>query len=379
KGPFERLKGQLRDVLGWYDRISKPGVNGVSELDQLTDNLAGKFNSAFISIKRAADQAWRVLQMGKNALSWVDENIVSLKTMAKVIGGIWLANKALRIGGAIMRPTWQVATSPYRAYRWMRGRNQPGVPGMPPVLSNPALIQQVFVTNWPGSFGGGGDVYAGNGKRKRGPGRGRGKTVPVVPSAAPAAAKAGLFSRIFSGAGSMLSGAGSAIKGAGNWLAGSAIGRVVAKGSQALGWLGRGAGKVFSRLGGPLMAGAMMVPTLMDETASTEEKGSAVGGTAGAWAGGAVGSLLGPLGTVAGATLGGVLGDYLGGWLGNVYNEFTAKNDNPEQQTPPPEQKVSAQAQLKIQLADGLQITSTNIQEDGMGMNVWTGQNLYPY
>ncbi|HAU4520934.1 TPA: tape measure protein [Citrobacter freundii] len=379
KGPFERLKGQLRDVLGWYDRISKPGVNGVSELDQLTDNLAGKFNSAFISIKRAADQAWRVLQMGKNALSWVDENIVSLKTMAKVIGGIWLANKALRIRGAIMRPTWQVATSPYRAYRWMRGRNQPGVPGMPPVLSNPALIQQVFVTNWPGSFGGGGDVYAGNGKRKRGPGRGRGKTVPVVPSAAPAAAKAGLFSRIFSGAGSMLSGARSAIKGAGNWLAGSAIGRVVAKGSQALGWLGRGAGKVFSRLGGPLMAGAMMVPTLMDETASTEEKGSAVGGTAGAWAGGAVGSLLGPLGTVAGATLGGVLGDYLGGWLGNVYNEFTAKNDNPEQQTPPPEQKVSAQAQLKIQLADGLQITSTNIQEDGMGMNVWTGQNLYPY
>lgn len=379
KGPFERLKGQLRDVLGWYDRISKPGVNGVSELDQLTDSLAGKFNSAFISIKRAADQAWRVLQMGKNALSWVDENIVSLKTMAKVIGGIWLANKALRIGGAIMRPTWQVATSPYRAYRWMRGRNQTGVPGMPPVLSNPALIQQVFVTNWPGSFGGGGDVYAGNGKRKRGPGRGRGKTVPVVPSAAPATAKAGLFSRIFSGAGSMLSGAGSAIKGAGNWLAGSAIGRVAAKGSQALGWLGRGAGRVFSRLGGPLMAGAMMVPTLMDETASTEEKGSAVGGTAGAWAGGAVGSLLGPLGTVAGATLGGVLGDYLGGWLGNMYNEFTAKSDTPAQQTPPPEQKVSAQAQLKIQLADGLQITSTNIQEDGMGMNVWTGQNLYPY
>lgn len=104
KGPFERLKGQLRDVLGWYDRISKPGVNGVSELDQLTDNLAGKFNSAFISIKRAADQAWRVLQMGKNALSWVDENIVSLKTMAKVIGGIWLANKALRIGGGHYAP-----------------------------------------------------------------------------------------------------------------------------------------------------------------------------------------------------------------------------------------------------------------------------------
>lgn len=43
--------------------------------------------------------------MGKDALSWVDDNIVSLKTMAKVIGGIWLANKALRMGGAIVRPT----------------------------------------------------------------------------------------------------------------------------------------------------------------------------------------------------------------------------------------------------------------------------------
>lgn len=406
KGPFERLKGQLRDVLGWYDRISKPGANGLSELDTLTDDLADKFNSAFISIKSAADQAWRVLRMGKNALSWVDENIVSLKTMAKVIGGIWLANKALRISGAFVRPAWNVATSPYRAYRWMRGRNQPGALGMPPVLSNPALIQQVFVTNWPGAFGGG-DVYAGNGKRKRGPGRGRGRTVPVVPPASPApAARGGIFSRIFGGAGSMLAGAGSAISGAGkwiagsaagrlvargaaglgsvvsgagNWLASSAIGRVAARGSKALGWMGRGAGKVFSRLGGPVIAGAMMVPTLMDENASTEQKGSAIGGTVGAWAGGTVGSLLGPIGTVAGATLGGVLGDYLGGWLGNVYNDFTSKNDSAQPQTPPPEQKVSAQAQLKIQLADGLQITSTNVQEDGMGMNVWTGQNLYPY
>lgn len=277
---------------------------------------------------------------------------------------------------------------------------------MPPVLSNPALIQQVFVTNWPGAFGGG-DVYAGNGKRKRGPGRGRGRTVPVVPPASPApAARGGIFSRIFGGAGSMLAGAGSAISGAGkwiagsaagrlvargaaglgsvvsgagNWLASSAIGRVAARGSKALGWMGRGAGKVFSRLGGPVIAGAMMVPTLMDENASTEQKGSAIGGTVGAWAGGTVGSLLGPIGTVAGATLGGVLGDYLGGWLGNVYNDFTSKNDDTRSQTPPPEQKVSAQAQLKIQLADGLQITSTNVQEDGMGMNVWTGQNLYPY
>ncbi|STE16795.1 tape measure protein [Citrobacter sp. wls718] len=381
KGPFEILKGRVKGVLDWYGQLSKPGANGVSGLDTFTDELAGNFQTAFDTIKSAAKETWRYLEMGKNALSWVDDNIVSLKTMAKVIGGIWLANKALRMGGAIVRPTWQVATSPYRAYRWMRGRNQPGAggPGMPPIMSNPQLIQQVFVTNWPTSFGGG-DVVAGNGKRKRGPGRGRGTSVPVVPSPAAApAAKAGLFSRIFSGAGSMLAGAGSAIKGAGSWVANSAIGRVAAKGAGALGWLGRGAGRMFSRLGGPLMAGAMMAPTLMDENATTEDKGSAIGSTAGAWGGGAVGSLLGPMGTVAGATLGGVLGDYLGGWLGNVYAKFSGSDGNNQPQTPPPEQKVSAQAQLKIQLADGLQITSTNIQEDGMGMNVWTGQNLYPY
>lgn len=382
KGPFDILKGRVKGVLDWYGQLSKPGANGVSGVDQLTDELAANFQTAFDTISSAAQETWRYLKMGKNALSWVDDNIVSLKTMAKVIGGIWLANKALRMGGAIVRPTWQVATSPYRAYRWMRGRNQPGAggPGMPPVMSNPQLIQQVFVTNWPASFGGGGDVYAGNGKRKRGPGRGRGTSVPVVtsPAAAPAA-KAGLFSRIFSGAGSMLAGAGSAIKGAGSWVANSAIGRVAAKGAGALGWLGRGAGRMFSRFGGPLMAGAMMVPTLMDENATAEDKGSAMGSTAGAWGGGALGSLLGPAGTVVGATLGGVLGDYLGGWLGNVYEKFAGNDSSGQQKTPPPEQKVSAQAQLKIQLADGLQITSTNIQEDGMGMNVWTGQNLYPY
>ena len=382
KGPFDILKGRVKGVLDWYGQLSKPGANGVSGVDQLTDELAANFQTAFDTISSAAQETWRYLKMGKDALSWVDDNIVSLKTMAKVIGGIWLANKALRMGGAIVRPTWQVATSPYRAYRWMRGRNQPGAggPGMPPIMSNPQLIQQVFVTNWPASFGGGGDVYAGNGKRKRGPGRGRGTSVPVVPSpeAAPAA-KAGLFSRIFSGAGSMLAGAGSAIKGAGSWVANSAIGRVAARGAGALGWLGRGAGRMFSRFGGPLMAGAMMVPTLMDENATAEDKGSAMGSTAGAWGGGALGSLLGPAGTVVGATLGGVLGDYLGGWLGNVYEKFAGNDSSGQQQTPPPEQKVSAQAQLKIQLADGLQITSTNIQEDGMGMNVWTGQNLYPY
>lgn len=402
KGPFERLKGQLRDVLGWYDRVSAPDASGLSELDRITDQLAGNFNTAFNIIQRTARQTWRYLQAGKNALSWVDENIVSLKTLAKVIGGVWLANKALRAGAAIVRPTWQAATSPYRAYRWWRGRNNGGsgpASSLPGITANPSLIQHVFVTNWPVGGFGGGDYIAGDGKRKRGPGRGRGRRVPVVPSAVPAAlppvaARTGLFSRMLGGAGRLVGGVGSMFTGAGraagNFLgsagrsvsgfigaagrtvANSAIGRVASKGMGALSWMGKAGGRLFSRLGGPLLSAAAVAPVLLDDNATLQDKSSAVGGTAGAWAGGAIGSLVGPLGTVAGATLGGVVGDYLGGFVADLYSKW----NEPKDQTPPPEQKVSANASLRVELADGLRITSTTVNEDGMGMDVFTGNNF---
>ncbi|HGL6839082.1 tape measure protein [Citrobacter koseri] len=402
KGPFERLKGQLRDVLGWYDRVSAPDASGLSELDRITDQLAGNFNTAFNIIQRTARQTWRYLQAGKNALSWVDENIVSLKTLAKVIGGVWLANKALRAGAAIVRPTWQAATSPYRAYRWWRGRNNGGsgpASSLLGITANPSLIQHVFVTNWPVGGFGGGDYIAGDGKRKRGPGRGRGRRVPVVPSAVPAAlppvaARTGLFSRMPGGAGRLVGGVGSMFTGAGraagNFLgsagrsvsgfigaagrtvANSAIGRVASKGMGALSWMGKAGGRLFSRLGGPLLSAAAVAPVLLDDNATLQDKSSAVGGTAGAWAGGAIGSLVGPLGTVAGATLGGVVGDYLGGFVADLYSKW----NEPKDQTPPPEQKVSANASLRVELADGLRITSTTVNEDGMGMDVFTGNNF---
>lgn len=402
KGPFERLKGQLRDVLGWYDRVSAPDASGLSELDRITDQLAGNFNTAFNIIQRTARQTWRYLQAGKNALSWVDENIVSLKTLAKVIGGVWLANKALRAGAAIVRPTWQAATSPYRAYRWWRGRNNGGsgpASSLPGITANPSLIQHVFVTNWPVGGFGGGDYIAGDGKRKRGPGRGRGRRVLVVPSAVPAAlppvaARTGLFSRMLGGAGRLVGGVGSMFTGAGraagNFLgsagrsvsgfigaagrtvANSAIGRVASKGMGALSWMGKAGGRLFSRLGGPLLSAAAVAPVLLDDNATLQDKSSAVGGTAGAWAGGAIGSLVGPLGTVAGATLGGVVGDYLGGFVADLYSKW----NEPKDQTPPPEQKVSANASLRVELADGLRITNTTVNEDGMGMDVFTGNNF---
>lgn len=416
KGPFERLKGQLRDVLGWYDRVSAPDASGLSELDRITDQLAGNFNTAFNIIQRTARQTWRYLQAGKNALSWVDENVVSLKTLAKVIGGVWLANKALRAGAAVVRPTWRAATSPYRAYRWWRGRNNGGsgpASSLPGITANPSLIQHVFVTNWPVGGVGGDMVYGGDGKgkRKRGPGRGRSRKVPVVPPAAPVVApRAGFMSRMFGGAGRIFGSVGQAISGAGrtagnlltsagkavansstgrmvagagrtasnflgttgHLIANSAIGRVASKGMGALSWMGKVGGRLFSRLGGPLLSAAAVAPVLLDDNATLQDKSSTVGGTAGAWAGGAIGSLVGPLGTVAGATLGGVVGDYLGGFVADLYSKW----NEPKDQTPPPEQKVSANASLRVELADGLRITSTTVNEDGMGMDVFTGNNF---
>lgn len=398
KGPFERLKGQLRDVLGWYDRVSTPDASGLSELDRITDQLAGNFNTAFNIIQRTARQTWRYLQAGKNALSWVDENIVSLKTLAKVLGSIWLINKLGRGGislgkniwGGLLRPAWKIGSFPFRIFR--RKKKSGGMPGIPDVIQNPSLIQHVFVTNWPVGGFGGGDYIAGDGKRKRGPGRGRGRRVPVVPSAVPAAlppvaARTGLFSRMLGGVGSMFTGAGRAagnflgsagrsvsgfIGAAGRTVANSAIGRVASKGMGALSWMGKAGGRLFSRLGGPLLSAAAVAPVLLDDNATLQDKSSAVGGTAGAWAGGAIGSLVGPLGTVAGATLGGVVGDYLGGFVADLYSKW----NEPKDQTPPPEQKVSANASLRVELADGLRITSTTVNEDGMGMDVFTGNNF---
>lgn len=457
KGPFERLKNQLSSVLKWYDRVSKPDASGLSELDRITDRLAKRFNTAFDTMQRYARQTWRVLQQGKKALSWVDENIVSLKTLGKVLGGIWLANKVGRAGvgvaknvwGGLLRPAWKLTSLPFRMFRKRKRR---GIPGTPDILSNPSLIQSVFVTNWPaGGFGGNAVTGGGKGKRKRGPGRGRGRSTRITP--APAAARAGLLSRMLGGTGKALSklwpgrivaksagvvgnvgrrlagspvgrvastglgaagsaigkvaakGAGAlswmgkgagrmfstlgsgigkaaskslgAVSSAGSWLANSAVGKVAAKGAGALGWMGKSAGRVASKLGGPLMSAAMLAPVLLDDEATTQDKGSAIGGTAGAWIGGAIGSLAGPLGTVAGATLGGVAGDYLGGFVADLYTKWNEPKEQP-QPVPQPPQEVNAQAALKVELADGLQITSSTVKEDGMKMNVFTGNNYMP-
>ncbi|HGF2729206.1 tape measure protein [Escherichia coli] len=412
-GPFEEIKNEMRRVLNWHDMADKSG-----ELDALAENIGQKFLTTFRKVKIAAQELWRWLKPGKDALAWVDQNIVSLKKLAAVLVSVWLANKALRAGWAVAKPSWQVASYPFktgrRMWRWMRNRKrgQAGLP-VPDAMTSETLlqgigIQRVFVINWPRGFGGYG---SGGGRRGRSGGRMApllprqplllsgpqplalpaprpvlalpppGVPVTARPAPLPLPGKSGLLSRLAgSAAGQLVTGtvgkladAGRAVggwfSGIGNKLAGSAIGRVVTKGAGALGWMGKGASRALSRLGGPVMGALQLAPVLMDEQASTHEKAGAIGSTAGAWLGGAVGSLARPLGTVAGATLGSVAGEYLGGFVTDLYQKWTATDKEPQ------EQKVNAEASLRVELGEGLRLTSSRVTEDGMGLNIYAGDN----
>ncbi|EHM8908955.1 tape measure protein [Escherichia coli] len=412
-GPFEEIKNEMRRVLNWHDMADKSG-----ELDTLAENIGQKFLTTFRTVKIAAQELWRWLKPGKDALAWVDQNIVSLKKLAAVLVSVWLANKALRAGWAVAKPSWQVASYPFktgrRMWRWMRNRKrgQAGLP-VPDAMTSETLlqgigIQRVFVINWPRGFGG---YRSGGGRRVRSGGRMApllprqplllsgpqplalpaprpvlalpppGVPVTARPAPLPLPGKSGLLSRLAgSAAGQLVTGtvgkladAGRAVggwfSGIGNKLSGSVIGRVVTKGAGALGWMGKGAGRALSRLGGPVMGALQLAPVLMDEQASTHEKAGAIGSTAGAWLGGAVGSLAGPLGTVAGATLGSVAGEYLGGFVTDLYQKWTAPDKEPQ------EQKVNAEASLRVELGEGLRLTSSRVTEDGMGLNIYAGDN----
>ncbi|EEQ9433317.1 tape measure protein, partial [Escherichia coli] len=106
-GPFEEIKNEMRRVLNWHDMADKSG-----ELDALAENIGQKFLTTFRTVKIAAQELWRWLKPGKDALAWVDQNIVSLKKLAAVLVSVWLANKALRAGWAVAKPSWQVASYP---------------------------------------------------------------------------------------------------------------------------------------------------------------------------------------------------------------------------------------------------------------------------
>ncbi|EKL6842359.1 hypothetical protein PSG28_004975, partial [Escherichia coli] len=53
----------------------------------------------------------------------------------------------------------------------------------------------------------------------------------------------------------------------------------------------------------------------------------------------------------------------------DLYQKWTATDKEPQ------EQKVNAEASLRVELGEGLRLTSSRVTEDGMGLNIYAGDN----
>ncbi|MDF9346394.1 hypothetical protein OH693_08150 [Escherichia coli] len=156
--------------------------------------------------------------------------------------------------------------------------------------------------------------------------------------------------------------------GIGNKLAGSAIGQVVTKGAGALGWMGEGAGRALSRLGGPKW-GHSSLPRPDGWQASYMKKQAQLAvqpvtlARRCRWQ---------PCRTAgygcrchAGQCRRGVSGRF----CNRPVSKWTATDKEPQ------EQKVNAEASLRVELGEGLRLTSSRVTEDGMGLNIYAGDN----
>ncbi|SUI18502.1 Uncharacterised protein [Salmonella enterica subsp. salamae] len=142
------------------------------------------------------------------------------------------------------------------------------------------------------------------------------------------------------------------------------------------GWLGKG-GKLLGRFGGGALGAALTAaPVLLDDQATTHDKGAAVGSGIGMVAGGALGSFAGPVGTMIGSTVGSYLGEYLGGWLTDAYQKITGSDNGNGQAV----QKAAARVELVA--PPGWDKRSIDIDDSdmfGLDLNFYSGGNYVPY
>lgn len=396
KGPFDRLKGALKQLLDYADEAQTTGVQ-----DSLATQVAGYLGRAFEYAQSAAMTFHRAMIRVRDALrdlrdagygKLMDGVAAGAKTAAKYLLILYLTTRtlrlargigigALRLGAAPLRyalATGAFITSPFR-------RPTTAVPGVPQARSGrmmsflsgtPAAIQPVLVTNWPAtglSGGAGADTLIGTGggktrrgRRKKGPGKGQVTTVAMAgKELARRAAPRGIFGRMASRMG--------------GWF-----GRIpgVTRASALLSAAARklGSGKLTSlvsktsrlaRVGGGAFGAALMAtPVLLDNQASARDKTGAAGSAAGLVAGGALGSLAGPVGTVIGSTVGSYLGEYLGGWLADAYQKITGGDNGGGQAT----QKAAARVELVA--PEGWRTHNIDIRDSdalSLDMNVYSG------
>ncbi|HHR4052802.1 TPA: tape measure protein [Salmonella enterica] len=397
-GTFAFLEKQMASLLD---------LTQDARFNEVADEIGKGMLTAFTTAKDAVTWLVKQIKAARQALQQLRDdgygqtldNIASgAKTLAKYLLYVYAARTALRLAGAVGMGALRLGTTPLRYILATVGavtspfrKRQPAATERSGRFMNflsgvnPALVQPVFVTNWPAGAmaGAGGNTLieeSGRGKKRRNgrtkKGAGKGRSISTVVSAgnelAENAAKKGFFGRMASRVGGLF-GKISGISKAGELL--SAAGSRLGLGKVA-GFLGKG-GRLLGRFGGGAFGAALLAaPTLMDTEASTRDKGAAVGSGVGAVVGGALGTFAGPVGTVIGSTVGSYLGDYLGGWLTDAYQKITG-NDNGSGQAV---QKASARVELVA--PEGWQARSIDIDDSdpfGLDMNFYSGGNYVPY
>ncbi len=350
-GAFNMLKGQLGDLLSQLDKMKETG-----EYDALVQTVGTNLVDAFKGVSDAAqdiqafgegvvDVYTRVADLmnevatftglkadpttGPNALDQVQQGIGTREMTAAVIefvAGVYVLNKTARLLAPLLK-------GGAAAGGWMLGRNKGDIPSpnMPPSgrgLSGIKLPLPVYMVNdrmslMPDEMGG----------------------QPDLPQKeqTPKKKKAGRVAR----------GGEKALTGMRN------AGRTIANSPKAA-----GAAAV-------VIDGLMLMPTLLSDDVSREDKVQATaetaGGAAGAWAGAAAGAALGSFVPIVGTALGGMLGGIVGYVGGQWAGEQVAEQIN-----------QSLDLTVKLEGAPGTkaEVVSMNSSSDNLNSQVYYGAGM---
>ncbi len=358
KGLFDELKNELQSLLDWLNQKIESG-----EFDEFAKGISDNLVEAIRALKSGAEELKPILDSVGQAVKWAAEQTDGYGNLAKVMLAVYGVNKLLNstTGSGIMGNAWSLGKW---GYQKLGRKNNP--------IANTAGqmavggVQPVYVTNF-GEMG----FDLGGGRRKKGgkkklPNKqgGKSKRLPPKPtktSTPPISNQAKQTAQ--------------AVKNATKQTAVLAeTAKATSQATKAVSKVAVTAAKGVSKavpLLGTATSLAMGASVLMDETATTEEKGEAVGSVAGAAVGAIIGQALIPI-PVAGAAIGGFIGDWLGGWLGGEVAKGLSDST-------PPKTEMNGNVDLTVHLPAGVtasvqrnEISSSN-KNDDLSMAVKTG------
>ncbi|MBM6483448.1 tape measure protein [Klebsiella pneumoniae] len=372
-GVTEELKAQLAPLLADYDKAEASG--GI-------DKTAQSGAQAMIRIIRETSAAARGLYSTlSKVVALLDKGAQILggwENTAKILAGVWAANKAARMGykafevgrGAfnIGRGAWTIGKGGVKAgargWNRLRGKRGQRVAGVSEAagIQLPAIgdVQQVYVTNWPVAGLGeisGTDRKGRKGKRKRGAGRDRSAQVPIIPKKAPVKASPPVTAPVAPTKAPVKTTTPvtpSALKN---------LPTAAARGGAAL---ARGAGRALP------VAGVVLSVAELVTADSAEEAGSAIGSAAGAVIGGTLGSVVPVVGTAIGSVVGSYLGSWLGGMAGNWFDDRDKKSEAAKAAAADKSASQGGEIKVKVELADSLKMRSLQTASYG-GLGLYTG------